>query len=253
MINYYDILNIKNTATISEIKKAYKHLAIKFHPDKTNNDLIKKEKFIQITEAYEILKDSKKKKRYDIMYASYNSSIFHAKRFEQTIKENTEKLDISVTLIISLRDVYSKETIEIKYKKKTYIDNDIELIDTVYLLNIKNIRKSKKINIKNQGHQSKYYKDKIGTLKINVVYKNVKDYRIIDDALFYNLDIHFQDAIDGIIIDYLHLDNSIIKINVPKKTNNGDKIIISEKGLLVKNKRQDLILIINIVIDYDRL
>lgn len=253
MINYYNILNLTNNATLTEIKKAYKKLVFLYHPDKTNNDLEKKEKFLQITDAYEILKDPYKKRKYDIIYTSYTSSIFQAKKFEQTIKEKSEKLDISVTLIISLRDVYSKNTIDIIYKKYKYIDNEIKLINTKYKLNINNIRKTQNLDFIKKGHQSKYYKDKIGTLKINIVYKNVFGYEIKKDGLYYKLNVHFQDAIDGNIIDYVHLDNNIIKINVPKNANNGNKIILKEKGLLIKNKRQDLIIVLNIFIDYNRL
>jgi len=253
MINYYNVLNIKNTATLSEIKKAYKKLALQYHPDKTNNDLLKKEKFLKIKDAYDILKDPNKKRKYDIIYTSYTNSIFNANKFEQTIKEHTEKLDISITLIISLRDVYSKKTIDINYKKNTYVDNVIKSIDTIYKLNINNIRRSKKLDILKNGHQSKYYKDKIGTLKINIIYKNVEGYEITKNGLYYVLDVHFQDAIDGNTIEYTHLDNNILKINVPKKANNGDKIIIPKKGLEEKNKKQDLVLILNITIDYDRL
>ena len=252
MINYYDVLNIKNNATLSEIKKAYKKLALIYHPDKTNNDLVKKDKFLKIKDAYDILKDPNKKRKYDRIYTLYKNSI-NANKFEQTIKSHKEKLDISITLIISLRDVYSKKIIDIKYKKNTYVNNILKSIDTIYELNIINNQKSKKLNILKNGHQSKYYKNKIGTLKINIIYKNVEGYEIKDTGLYYILDVHFQDAIDGNTIDYKHLDNTILKINVPKKANNGDKIIIKEKGLIIKNKKQDLIMIINIIIDYDRL
>jgi len=65
--DYYKILDISRNATIDDIKKAYKKLALKYHPDR-NSDSDKetaKAKFVEINEAYEILSDEKKKKIYD--------------------------------------------------------------------------------------------------------------------------------------------------------------------------------------------
>ena len=58
-MNYYEILNLKPNATKNEIKKSYHKLAIKYHPDKTN-DISDSEIFQQISEAYSILSDNNK-------------------------------------------------------------------------------------------------------------------------------------------------------------------------------------------------
>ena len=70
--NYYNILEIPNSATPEEIRKAYRKLALKWHPDKnpSHHDLAS-EKFKQISEAYEILSDIKKKKDYDYLSQEY--------------------------------------------------------------------------------------------------------------------------------------------------------------------------------------
>ncbi|CUM67455.1 uncharacterized protein PRCAT00005151001 [Priceomyces carsonii] len=61
----YDVLTILTNASTEEISKAYKKLALKFHPDKTNHDETLTERFKEITRAYEILKDSRTRKVYD--------------------------------------------------------------------------------------------------------------------------------------------------------------------------------------------
>ena len=64
-MDYYEILEISKTATEVEIKKAYRKLAMKYHPDKNPGDKEAEEKFKQINEAYEVLSDPEKRARYD--------------------------------------------------------------------------------------------------------------------------------------------------------------------------------------------
>lgn len=63
--DYYDILGVSRSASADEIKKAYRKLAIKYHPDKNPNDHTAEEKFKEAAEAYEVLSTPEKKQRYD--------------------------------------------------------------------------------------------------------------------------------------------------------------------------------------------
>lgn len=63
--DYYEVLGIAKNATEEEIKKAYRRLAIKYHPDKNPGDKEAEEKFKQVAEAYECLSDAKRRARYD--------------------------------------------------------------------------------------------------------------------------------------------------------------------------------------------
>lgn len=63
--DYYELLEVAKDASEREIKKAYKRLAMKFHPDRTKGDKEKEETFKQIKEAYEVLMDDQKRAAYD--------------------------------------------------------------------------------------------------------------------------------------------------------------------------------------------
>lgn len=63
--DYYKVLGVGRNASQDEIKKAYRKLAVKYHPDKTKGDKESENKFKEASEAYEVLKDPEKRKKYD--------------------------------------------------------------------------------------------------------------------------------------------------------------------------------------------
>ncbi|MDD4656970.1 MAG: molecular chaperone DnaJ [Bacteroidales bacterium] len=63
--DYYEVLGVTKEASADEIKKAYRKMAIKYHPDKNPGDKEAEEKFKEAAEAYDVLRDSNKKARYD--------------------------------------------------------------------------------------------------------------------------------------------------------------------------------------------
>ena len=64
-LDYYQILGVERTASEDEIKRAYKKMAIKYHPDRNPGDKETEEKFKQAAEAYDVLRDPEKRSRYD--------------------------------------------------------------------------------------------------------------------------------------------------------------------------------------------
>ena len=87
MSNYYQLLGLKTNATQNEIKKAYRILSTKFHPDKNPNDkkAYLENMFKSVSEAYEVLSDENKRAEYDSHQDSYNS--------ENNIPKSTIKAD----------------------------------------------------------------------------------------------------------------------------------------------------------------
>jgi len=71
--SYYDILEIDQHATIADIKKSFRLLALKHHPDK-NKSSESHQKFLQIVEAYEVLSDENSRRKYDLISSSSNQS-----------------------------------------------------------------------------------------------------------------------------------------------------------------------------------
>lgn len=79
--DYYDILGTKKDATESQMKKAYRKLALKYHPDKNPDDKGAEEKFKEINEAYAVLSNKEKRKNYDM----FGSEKFHQQYSQEDI------------------------------------------------------------------------------------------------------------------------------------------------------------------------
>ncbi|WP_027624805.1 J domain-containing protein [Clostridium lundense] len=95
MKNFYEILEVSRDATKDEIKKSFRNLAKKYHPDTNVNDKSLNEKFQEINEAYSVLSDEKSRKEYD-------KKIF---KTHDPLKNNKEK---------KKDDTYKKTTGDIK-------------------------------------------------------------------------------------------------------------------------------------------
>ena len=117
MKDYYNILGVNKNASSFEIKKKFRKRALLVHPDKSNQ--YSKEVFIELYEAFEILKDEKKRKKYDKVYFSNMIS--------------TEVFNFDLKLIINKAEEYSNNFK--KFNKEVIFDIVFELFFSVdYLL-----------------------------------------------------------------------------------------------------------------------
>ena len=89
-IDYYKVLGVDKKASDAEIKKAYRKMAMKYHPDHTKGDKSAEEKFKQISEAYAVLSDKEKRKQYD----TFGSTDFHQRYSQEDIFRNFDFGDI---------------------------------------------------------------------------------------------------------------------------------------------------------------
>jgi len=336
--NYYQELGLDKNVSEEEIKKAYRKLAHKYHPDKNNGDKSSELKFQTINEAHSILSDLKTKQEYDQRsphgksYSPFNGFgngfEFHFGNagnpndiFSQMFGGNSpfgnpfgnpfqreefrENLDINVNTTINLKQIYLNENLVLHFKKLVHCDDckgtgfdkqshsdvceicngtgrnnnnvceyckgdgkiytgqcktckgeKVILRDTeVTIQNLSQLRNSAKNSHRGYGHQSKYYREKVGNLILNINIDRNDGYQIINNTqLSKSIDVHYQDAINGDEFLFSHIDDSKIKIKLSEKTKNDDIIRIIQKGLLRSdNTRDDLYLKVNIIIDYNKI
>ena len=85
-MDYYKILDVDKNASKEEIKKAYRKMAMKYHPDRTKGDKEAEEMFKKAHEAYAVLSDDEKRKQYD----TYGSTEFHQRFSQEDIFRNSD-------------------------------------------------------------------------------------------------------------------------------------------------------------------
>jgi len=124
--DYYDILQVKRHATKQEIRKSYKRLSRKYHPDKNPGDKNAEEKFLKITEAYEVLMDDEKRNIYNSFgkeglknrqeHRGHPFPFFN--NFGNASPEERKGPSIKIDVVVSLKELYLGTTIDIDVNKR---------------------------------------------------------------------------------------------------------------------------------------
>ncbi|NVK65118.1 MAG: J domain-containing protein [Flavobacteriales bacterium] len=256
-IDYYKILGIEKTATQEEIKKAYRKLARKHHPDLNPNDKEAEKKFKEINEANEVLSDPENRKKYD----KYGKDWKHADEFEQARQQQQahggfqgqssgdfsggdysdffesmfgggrgrtrnvkfKGQDFHAELHLDLKDVYETH-------KRTLTVNGKNIRLTIPA----GVKNGQTIRIKGYGGEGLNGGPK-GDLTIEFSIDNHTQFKRDKDNLYTSVDIDLYTALLGgeITVDTF---DSKVKLNVKPETQSGTKVKLKGKGFPVYKK-----------------
>ena len=126
MKNYYKIINISPDARLEEIKKSFRHLALKYHPDTSNLNFDTEAKFIEIMEAYKILSNEELRKNYDYEF----NKVYNVSDIKTTIKDDYYKKKYAFNINLKkdipfIKNILFIDNYCIKYKKNRILIKDI--------------------------------------------------------------------------------------------------------------------------------
>lgn len=259
-VDYYKILGISKSATAADIKKAYRKLARKFHPDLNPNDNDAKANFQQINEANEVLSDTEKRKKYD----QYGKDWQQSEQFENARQNQGQPSNSSGQRYSgpqSERDFSdffesmfggsagAGRSQQVKYRGEDFnAELHLNLVDAyethkqTLTVNGKNIRITIPAGIENgqtikiAGHGGKGINGgPNGDLYITFTVDNHPKFKRLGDNLYTSVDLDLYIAVLGgeITMDTL---NGKVKLNVKPETQNGSKIKLKSKGFPVYKK-----------------
>ena len=256
-IDYYKTLEIPKTATESDIKKAYRKLARKYHPDLNPNNAEAEKKFKEINEANEVLSDPEKRKKYDEFGKDWKyADEFNKAKKEQQYSRNANPEQDYGQFTDNFSDffesLYGNEGKRSRQAKFRGQDLNAELLlnlKDVYkshqqtlTVNGKNIRLTFPAGIENgqaikiTGHGAPGVNGgPNGDLFITFTIKNDTPFKRDGSNLYLTTDVDLYKAILGgdIIIDTF---DSKVKLKVAPETQSGTKVKLKGKGFPVYKK-----------------
>lgn len=247
-MDYYEILGVSRKATEDEIKKAYKKLAIKYHPDKNQGDTSAENKFKEVAKAYQTLSDKNKKRIYDLTgstndinngtFDAFNifNSFFErmANKFPFNMdninsdikveiftshpsqKQNLEKVekiekrtdDIYYNINTKLEDIYNKKNKKLTLYHKRLINDQYIEVPIDYKIPLY----MKETVFEGEAHHKRNYEE-FGDVIITIYDKEHPIFKRINDYdLIMEHDINFYDIYKGFSFKFKHLDGETIEV-----------------------------------------
>jgi len=274
-MKYYKILNINKNATVAEIKKSYRNLALKYHPDRNPDNASAEEKFKEISEAYAVLSDKKTRKQYDVLgdkrfhqaqgvdfheesfksvnlddllnemdFSGFDSGFKHKTRssgFAYEPKEDLSKYDSEHKLEIGFMEAYSgsERHISLAYPNGEDVRTKIKIPA--------GIESGKKLRLRGCGRKSP--KGNKGDLYLNIAVSKHPNFTRVGDDIETQVTVPFTTMCLGGNIDVpTPIGNKQIKIRPGMKED--IKVRLKGFGFPIMNSKQhgNLYAIINIAV-----
>jgi len=273
--DYYKILGVPRNASQEEIKKAYRRLALKYHPDKNKGNKEAEEKFKEINEAYAVLSDPEKRRQYDMLGADGFQSrfsqedIFRGFDFESIFK------DFGIGFGGRVRDIFSElfgdfgsgfgsspferahtyhtEHTGIKGRdlvyelpltleevargtKKTISYNAGGIQETISINIPAGVKDGQKLRVRGKGEPGPYGGPR-GDLYVQVKILEHPVFKREGEDIFCKQRIKFSEAVFGTEIEVPTIYGKRLKLKVPAGTQSGAKLRIKGYGLPRPNGR----------------
>ena len=260
--DYYKLLGVSKTASDKEIKKAYRKLAMKYHPDHTKGDKTAEDRFKKISEAYAVLSDKEKRKEYD----TFGSEGFRQRFSQEDIFRGSDLNDIFRDLGFGWNDLFSSRGGRTRFTQgggpfgnTAQQQAQIKGSDVVYEMPLtlreiatgtnktvtlqhqgqterinvripKGMLSGKKLRLAGKGSPSPYGGPP-GDLFIQAKVLNDPVFSAEDRDLYINHEIKISEALAGTTISVPTLDDRQLSLKIPPGTRHGTKMRLSGHGL----------------------
>jgi curved DNA-binding protein len=258
--NYYEILGVDKNAPSNEIKKAYRTLAIKYHPDRNLGNKAAEEKFKDINEAYEVLSDQTRRVQYDQSISRKNfvnkGGAFNnlgrnnknangdrsrvrvdsqdyrpgTTKRERVVTSRPQRRDIEAKLTLGLDEAYrgGKRKIRLEDGRSLEVDMPTGMID------------GQRIRLKGQGLEG-------GDLYLKITVARHPFFEIQGGNIYCQIPVTPTEAILGSAIEVPTIDG-LVKVSVPNGVRSGQRLRLANKGYFDKSgTRGDQLVEIQIV------
>ncbi len=277
--DYYKILGVEKNASVADIKKAYRKLAMKYHPDHAKDNPQAEEKFKKISEAYAVLSDAEKRKQYD----TYGSADFQQRFSQEDIFRNFDfgdifrefgfggrgfstgdggfrfsfgggspfggrrgqqaapkGSDLVYELPLTLSEVASGANKTVTFQHQGRSENISVKIP-------KGMISGKKLRLSGKGEASTYGGPS-GDLYIKAKVVNDPVFSVENHDLYIHREIKLTDALLGTQISIPTIDGKEMSLKIPSGTRHKTKMRLTSQGLphMKGNHRGDLYVVVNV-------